>query len=138
VPCHFPNVNCWIDPSLTNGFCWLIMYVMWAIFKNFHYVCHSFSLGLATKAWLAKVRAKNEVRESHFMLPGVWESVKEWTSTFPSELPLWELESQWTSESFKGRLQGSKLIGLKSFFYIIDFFLEFKCLKWALMTHLAT
>jgi hypothetical protein len=44
---------------------------------------------------LAKVRAKKETQESHLMLPGVKESVKEWTVALPSELPLWELESWW-------------------------------------------
>jgi hypothetical protein len=39
------------------------------------------------------VRAKYEAQESHFMLPGVQESVREWTLTLLSELSLWELES---------------------------------------------
>jgi len=51
------------------------------------------ALGSRTKQGLVKVRAKSEARESHFMLLGLWESVRESTSTLPSELPLWELES---------------------------------------------
>jgi hypothetical protein len=34
-------------------------------------------LGLRPKQGLTKVWAKSEARESHFMLPGVWESVRE-------------------------------------------------------------
>jgi hypothetical protein len=45
------------------------------------------------------VQAKSETQESHFMMSRVWENVKEWTPTLPSELPLWELESKWTSKS---------------------------------------
>ncbi len=51
------------------------------------------------KRGLAKVQAKSETQESHFMMSRVWENVKEWTPTLPSELPLWELESKWTSKS---------------------------------------
>jgi hypothetical protein len=51
------------------------------------------------------------------MFPGVQENVKEWTPTFPSELPFWELESWWTLEFSKGNYRGSKCIGLKSFLY---------------------
>jgi hypothetical protein len=35
------------------------------------------ALGLRPKQGLAKARAKREARESHFMLPGVQESVRE-------------------------------------------------------------
>jgi hypothetical protein len=35
------------------------------------------ALGLRSRQGLAKVWVKNEVRESHFMLLGVWESVRE-------------------------------------------------------------
>jgi hypothetical protein len=34
-------------------------------------------LGLQPKQGLAKVRAKSEAQESYFMLPEVWESVRE-------------------------------------------------------------
>jgi hypothetical protein len=69
------------------------------------------------------------------MLLGVWESVKEWTLTFLRELPLWELESQWTSESSKSdcRLQHSMDWRVP---YIIGNILKRKCSKWARMTHL--
>ncbi len=59
----------------------------------------------------------------------------EWTFTLPSELPFWELESLWTPEIFRERLQGSKPISLRSS-YIIEKLLKRRCLKWARMTHL--
>jgi hypothetical protein len=37
------------------------------------------TLGLRSKQGLAKVRAKIEAWESHFMLSRMWESVREWT-----------------------------------------------------------
>jgi hypothetical protein len=37
------------------------------------------------------VWAKKEAQESHFMLPGVQKSVREWTFTLPNEFPPWEL-----------------------------------------------
>jgi hypothetical protein len=40
------------------------------------------------------------------------------------------------SQIFKGRLQRSKLIELKT--YIIGKLLELNCLKWAHITHLGT
>jgi len=54
-------------------------------------VVTTLALGSRPRQGLAKVRAKSEAQESHFMLPGVWECVREWTPTLPSELPLWEL-----------------------------------------------
>ncbi len=35
------------------------------------------ALGLRPRQGLVKVRAKSEVQELHFMLPEVWESVRE-------------------------------------------------------------
>jgi hypothetical protein len=52
------------------------------------------ALGLQPRQGLAKVWAKCEGWEAHFMLSGMWGSVREWTPTLPNELPLWELESQ--------------------------------------------
>jgi hypothetical protein len=45
-------------------------------------------LGSRPKQGLAKVWAKSEAQDSHFMLLGMWESVREWTPTLPNELPL--------------------------------------------------
>jgi hypothetical protein len=48
------------------------------------------ALGSQPRQGFVKVWAKYEARESHFMLLGMQESVREWTLTFPSELPLWD------------------------------------------------
>jgi hypothetical protein len=64
------------------------------------------ALGSRPRQGLVKMQAKNEAQESHFMLPGVRESVREWTSTLPSELPLWESESLWTPKSPKRYYRG--------------------------------
>jgi hypothetical protein len=71
------------------------------------------------------------------MLLGMWESVKEWTLTLPSELPLWEFESQWTLESLERNWRGQKPLDWR-FCYIIEKLLELRYLKWACMTHLDT
>jgi hypothetical protein len=98
---------------------------------------HNPSLGLATKARVCKSASQNWARESHFILSGVQKSVREWTFTLPSELPFWELESQWTPESSKGDCKGQNSFDWK-FPYIIGKFLECRCPKWAHMTHLET
>jgi hypothetical protein len=76
------------------------------------------ALGLQPMQGLARLRAKKEARESHLMLSGVQKSVREWTLTFPSELPFWELESQWTTKSLEGDLLESKPIGWKILYII--------------------
>jgi len=76
------------------------------------------TLGSRLKQGLVKVQAKSEARESHFMISRTWESVREWTPTLPSELPLWELESQWTHKSLERNWRGQnpsnwKVLGTK-------------------------
>jgi hypothetical protein len=62
----------------------------------------------------------------------------EWMNlTLTSELPLWELESQWTSKFLKGNWRGQNSLDWRVT-YIIENFLERRCLKWAHMTHLGT
>jgi len=63
--------------------------------------------------------------------------VKEWTPTLPNELPLWELESQWTFESLEGDYRGQNSFDWKVF-YIIRKRFERRCLKWACITYLDT
>jgi hypothetical protein len=75
------------------------------------------ALGLWSKQGLAKVQAKNEAQESHFMFLGMWGSVKEWTSTLPNEAPTLGVGVSIDSQIFKGQLQGSKPIGLKISLY---------------------
>jgi hypothetical protein len=71
------------------------------------------------------------------MLSRVQKSVKKWTLTLPSELPFWELESQWTPEFSKGDFRGKNSLDW-NIPYIIEKLLECRCLKWARMTHLDT
>jgi len=51
------------------------------------------------------------------MLPGMWESVREKTSTLPNDLLVWELEFSWILKSLKSNFKRSKPIGLKSSLY---------------------
>jgi hypothetical protein len=71
------------------------------------------------------------------MLPGMWETVKEWTFTLPSELPLWELESWWSFEYLECDYRGQNSLGWRVP-YIIGKLLEIGCLNWAHMTHFST
>jgi hypothetical protein len=93
------------------------------------------ALGSRPRQGLARVQAKRETWESHFILPGVQKSVREWTLTLPRELPLWELESRWTLESSESNCKGQNSLDW-SVPYIIENRLERRCLKWACMTHL--
>jgi hypothetical protein len=92
------------------------------------------ALGSRPRQRLVKVRAKREAQESHFMFPGGQRSAREWTHTLPKELPLWELESWWTSESLESNCRGQN-----SFDWIVSYIiakiLKCRCLKWACMTH---
>jgi hypothetical protein len=69
------------------------------------------------------------------MLPGVEESVREWTLTLPKEFPLWELESQCTPE-FSERNRWGQNPSHWRVLYTIENLLKLRCLKWARMTHL--
>jgi hypothetical protein len=50
--------------------------------------CRNPNLGLVTKARACKSVGQEGAQEAHFMLPRVQKSVREWTFTFPRELPL--------------------------------------------------
>jgi hypothetical protein len=62
-------------------------------------------------------------------------SVREWTHTFPSEFPFWELKSQWIPESSEGDYKGKNPLDWR-IIDIIGNLLKHRCLKWAHMTHL--
>jgi hypothetical protein len=62
---------------------------------------------------------------------------EEWTSTLPSEFPLWELESQWTPEFSKNDCKGQNPLDW-GVLYIIGKILQPRCLKWDHKTHLGT
>jgi hypothetical protein len=93
------------------------------------------SLGFATKAIAYKSAGQEWSLGVTFMFPKMWESVKEWTPTFPSELPLWEQESWWTPECSKSDCRGQNPLDWRVI-YIIGKLLKLRCLKWARMTHL--
>jgi len=65
----------------------------------------------------------------------VWGSMKEWTLTLSRQLPLWEMESRWTSETSESNFRGKNSISC-GVLYIIGKLLELKCLKWARIAHL--
>jgi hypothetical protein len=62
-------VFCWC--SLTSFCCALLLFI------DTFLLCFFVVYQCFPSVGLAKVRAKNEARESHFMLPGVWESVRD-------------------------------------------------------------
>ncbi len=61
--------------------------------------------------------------------------MREWTFTLPRQLPLWEMESQWTPETSKTNFKGKNSIAC-GVLYIIGKLLELRCLKWSRITHL--
>jgi hypothetical protein len=62
-------------------------------------------------------------------------NVKEWVHMLPSGFPLWELESQRTSEYLKINLKGQNSLDWKVH-YAIGNILKRRCLKWTRMIHL--
>ncbi len=83
------------------------------------------------------MRAKKEAWESPFILSGVQKNVREWTFTLSKKLPLWELESRWTSKFLESNCKGQNSLYWGNF-YIIGKLLERRCLKRACVTHLNT
>jgi hypothetical protein len=81
------------------------------------------------------VQAKRKAQESHLMLSRMQESVREWTFTFPIDLPLWELNSWWTLKFLEKNRKSQNPLNWKVH-YIIGKLLKHRCLKWAHMTHL--
>jgi hypothetical protein len=80
-------------------------------------------------------KQEEEARESHQKLPGVLESVREWTLTLPRQLPFWEMESRWTPKTSESNCRGQNPMAC-GILYIIGKLLERKCLKWARIAHL--
>jgi len=65
----------------------------------------------------------------------MWGNMKEWTFTLPRQLPLWEMESQWTPETSENDFRGQNSMSC-DVLYIIGKLLKHKCLKWAHIAHL--
>jgi len=61
--------------------------------------------------------------------------VREWTFALPRQLPLWKMESRWTSETSESNLRGQNSMAC-GVFYIIGKLLKLRCLKWARIIHL--
>ncbi len=98
--------------------------------------CRNPSLRLVTKAKACKVAGQEGglgVTSHALGSANSAKSVREWTFTLPSELPLWELESQMDSRIFRAQCKGQNPLGQKVI-YIIEKLC--KCLKWVCMTHL--
>jgi len=55
------------------------------------------------------------------MFSKVQESVKKWTSALPSELALWELESQWILEFLESNFKGLNSLDWKVLYIIGSF-----------------
>jgi hypothetical protein len=83
------------------------------------------------------VRAKKKPR-SHvtysWECKKVWGSMKEWTLTLPRQLPLWEMEFQWTPKTLESNFRGQNSISC-GILYIIKKLLKHRCLKWARIVH---
>jgi hypothetical protein len=65
----------------------------------------------------------------------VSKSVREWTLTLSSELPCWELKSQWSLEFSKHNCRGQNPSAWRVF-YIIRKLSKCRCLKWVRIAHL--
>ncbi len=61
--------------------------------------------------------------------------MRERTLTLPSELPCWELKSQWTPECSENDCKGQNPMAQRVL-HIFGKLLKFKCLEWARVTHL--
>jgi hypothetical protein len=77
---------------------------------------------------LAKVRAKSEAQDSHFMLPRMCEGMNPHT---PKWICILGIGVPMDSQILEGDCRGQNLLDWKVF-YIIEKLLEFRCLKWAL------
>jgi hypothetical protein len=86
--------------------------------------CRNLSLGLMTKAKACKGAGQEKCER-------VWG----WRLTLPSELPFWELESQWTPEPLESDYRGQNTLHWRVL-YIIKKLLKCRGLKWSRMNHL--
>ncbi len=71
-----------------------------------HRSWHNPSLGLMIKVRAYKVAGQEGSLGITSYVPKSAKSVREWTLTLPSELPFWELESQWIPKSSEGDYKG--------------------------------
>jgi hypothetical protein len=90
--------------------------------------CRNPSLGLVTKARACKVAGQEGTLGGTLHAPGVPKSVREWTFTLSSELPM-------DSQIFRAQLQGQNPSAWR-FFYIIGKLSKRKFIEWARIAHL--
>ncbi len=88
-----------------------------------------------TKARVCKVVGQERGLGVTSHAPESAKSVRAWTLTLPIQVPLWDLESQWTLESSEGNCKGQNS-WVQKFLCIIRKLLKLKFWKWARMTHL--
>jgi hypothetical protein len=100
-------------------------------------VCRNFSIGLATKAKACKGAGQEGSPGITSHAPRSVGECEGMNSHTPKWAPLWELESRWTSEFSKNDCRSQNPWDWKVP-YIIGNLLEFRCLKWACITHLDT
>jgi hypothetical protein len=93
------------------------------------------ALGSRPRQKLERVQAKKGSPRITSHVPGSVRECEGMNPQLPSELPLWELEPQWTFESSKNDYRGQNPLDCQVP-YIIQKLLERRCLKWARMTHL--
>jgi hypothetical protein len=107
---------------------WVFLGQLKTFFLRGTWFVATLALGLQPRQGLARLRAKKGS-------PWVKESVREWTLTFPRELPPCELESWWAPECSESDRKSQKSMNWRVF-NIIGKLLKCRCLKWARMTHL--
>jgi hypothetical protein len=100
-------------------------------------LCHNLSLRFATKPRAWKGAGQKCNLGLTLTLLGMQKNVREWAHTFPSGLPLWELESLWTFKFSKSDLRGQNSLDWSTP-YTIEKLLKHRCLKWVHMIHLNT
>jgi len=106
-------------------FALLTLYMPYDVFQKsqnvsmYPHIIHvvTLALGLWPRQELVKVWAKSKARESHFMLPGVWKSVREMNLHTPKWVPTLGVGIPLKFWIFKEWLQGSKHIGLRNSLY---------------------
>jgi hypothetical protein len=103
---------------------------MWPVCK---FGCHNPSLGLTTKARACKGEGQEGSPRVTFHAPRSVEECEGMNPTLPNELPLWELDSQWTPKFLECDFKGQNPLNW-NIPYIIENLLECRCLKWAHMT----
>ncbi len=109
---------------------WLID---WIIKPSFTGVA-TLALGSRPRQRFARLRAKKEAR-SHTTYSQECEKVWGNELSHPKGVPLWELESRWTSEFSEGICRGQNSRAWRVF-YINGKLLEHRYLKWARIAHL--